>query len=308
MEPLVSIVVPIYDVEAYLDECVQSLLHQTYQNLEIILVDDGSPDRCPEMCEQYAKEDSRVKVIHKKNGGLSDARNVGMDLASGEYLMFVDSDDWIHLETVEKLFKAAKKYDAQVSVSCIYQENGGQNGEVYTGYGIETILTMFERPIFGCGGHYVWGKLYEMKCLEGMRFPVGKKYEDVGFTPYLYFKNPKVVILNEGLYHYRIREGSIMQASKGNTSLDLIELMDGLVQYSRNNHFHEKKIFAYVVRHFYWRYWDARKNGVGVENEFLVGLRAYLKKNFWQMQFNRGVPMNARVRLTELVLFNCMII
>lgn len=308
MEPLISVIVPIYNVEKYLDECVQSLLHQTYHNLEIVLVDDGSPDKCPQMCEQYAKEDTRVKVIHKKNGGLSEARNVGMEIASGEYLMFVDSDDWVDLEMVEKLFRLLKEYDAQISACGYYNENEEQNGEIYSGYGIETLLTIFKQGIFGCNGNRVWGKLYDIKCLERMRFPVGKLYEDVAFTPYLYFKNPKIVMLNEGLYYYREREGSIMQVSKSNTSLDLIELMHGLVEYSQKNHFHEEEIFAYVVEQFYWRYKEARQNGEGVENKFLVGLRAYLKKYFWKMQFNGGVSIGAKVRLTELVLFNSMII
>ena len=95
MEPLISVIVPVYGVEAYLNQCIDSILAQTHKNLEIILVDDGSPDRCPTICDEYARKDSRVRVIHKKNGGLSDARNAGLEIATGEYIGFVDSDDWI---------------------------------------------------------------------------------------------------------------------------------------------------------------------------------------------------------------------
>ena len=103
MNPMISVIVPIYNVEKYLARCVDSIVNQTYKNLEIILVDDGSPDRCPQMCDDYAEKDSRIKVIHKKNGGLSDARNAGMAVATGEYISFIDSDDWIETSMFELL-------------------------------------------------------------------------------------------------------------------------------------------------------------------------------------------------------------
>lgn len=105
----ISIIVPVYKVEQYLERCVKSLINQTYKNIEIILVDDGSPDQCPKMCDDYASEDSRIKVIHKKNGGLSDARNAGLDAATGEFIAFVDSDDWVEIDFIETLCKMQKK-------------------------------------------------------------------------------------------------------------------------------------------------------------------------------------------------------
>ena len=112
METKVSVIVPVYKVENFLDRCVKSILNQNYKNIEIILVDDGSPDNCPAMCDEYAKNDGRITVVHKVNGGLSDARNAGMDVAAGEYILFVDSDDWIELETVEELLKVIKETGA----------------------------------------------------------------------------------------------------------------------------------------------------------------------------------------------------
>src|SRR5699024_8305216 len=106
MQGKISIIVPVYKVENELDRCVQSLMKQTYKNIEIILVDDGSPDQCPKLCEQYAKEDERIRVIHKKNGGLSDARNAGLNLARGEYVLYVDSDDYIEVDSCERLINA----------------------------------------------------------------------------------------------------------------------------------------------------------------------------------------------------------
>ena len=112
MGELISVIIPIYNVEAYLDECIASVIAQTYSNLEIILVDDGSPDNCPQMCDEWAAKDSRIRVIHKENGGLSDARNAGIDIATGEYIAFVDSDDWIVPEMYEKMLAALKTENA----------------------------------------------------------------------------------------------------------------------------------------------------------------------------------------------------
>ena len=124
--PLISVIVPIYNVEKYLDRCVDSIINQTYKNLEIILVDDGSPDNCPQMCDDYAKKDSRIKVVHKENGGLSDARNVGMEVATGEYVSFIDSDDYISLDFYETLLETIVDNDSDI-VECgvvkFYEDN-----------------------------------------------------------------------------------------------------------------------------------------------------------------------------------------
>ena len=116
MQPLISVIIPVYKVELYLRECIDSVLAQTYQNLEVILVDDGSPDQCGSICEQYAEKDNRVCVIHKENGGLSDARNAGIDVAKGEYIGFVDSDDWVAPDMYECLYKASVEYNAEFVV------------------------------------------------------------------------------------------------------------------------------------------------------------------------------------------------
>ena len=125
-QPLISVIVPIYKVEEYLDRCVESLINQTYKNLEIILVDDGSPDNCPQMCEAWAQKDSRIKVVHKENGGLSDARNAGFEVATGDIISFIDSDDWIEPEMFETMLSQMEKDDSDI-VSCgvnWVEENG----------------------------------------------------------------------------------------------------------------------------------------------------------------------------------------
>ena len=124
MSELVSIIVPIYGVDEYLNKCIDSIVNQTYKNIEIILVDDGSPDKCPQICDAFSQKDKRIKVIHKKNGGLSEARNVGIDHANGEYFIFVDSDDWIENTMVEHLLSICKKYDVELATCARYITDG----------------------------------------------------------------------------------------------------------------------------------------------------------------------------------------
>ena len=149
MGELISVIIPIYNVEAYLDECIASVIAQTYSNLEIILVDDGSPDNCPQMCDEWAAKDSRIRVIHKENGGLSDARNAGIDIATGEYIAFVDSDDWIEPEMYEIMLAALKNENADICacniLSCFPERRNAWGCEEYTVGGSAEILSLLYR-------------------------------------------------------------------------------------------------------------------------------------------------------------------
>lgn len=210
MEPLISVIVPIYNVEPYLRQCIDSILAQTYRNLEIILVDDGSPDDCPAICNEYAKIDSRIKVIHKKNGGLSDARNAGLDIAIGEYIGFVDSDDWIMPDMFEYLLQGILGYKAEISYCGFinvhetwldYQNE--QTDKVYT---TETALNelFFDRL-----KNFAWNKLYKAELWKKVRFPAGRNFEDI-LTMYKLFEQAKrIAILKEPKYYYRIRNNGI---------------------------------------------------------------------------------------------------
>lgn len=211
MEPLISVIVPIYGVEAYLHQCVDSLLTQTHKNLEIILVDDGSPDGCGAICDEYAAKDSRVRVIHKKNGGLSDARNAGIDVAQGEYIGFVDSDDWVMPDMYEYLLQGILGYQTDISY-CGYVNvrtawidyRNEETDKVYT---TETALNelFFDRL-----GNFAWNKLYKAELWQDVRFPVGKNFEDIRTTYKLFERASRIAILKEPKYYYRIREDSIM--------------------------------------------------------------------------------------------------
>lgn len=209
----ISIIVPIFKVEPYLDECITSLVSQTYRNLEIILVDDGSPDNCPTMCDQWALRDSRIRVIHKKNGGLSDARNAGLSVSTGEYIMFIDSDDFVDNVMVEKLLDIAISHNADVAACSIKKFKDGHSfvfrnylKKEFTVYnGIEGIEAMLYEKI-DCAA---WNKLYRKSSIEGYEFPVGRYNEDVIFHFYSWQNMNKIVYTKEAYYNYRVTENSL---------------------------------------------------------------------------------------------------
>ena len=212
--PTVSIIVPVYKVEKYLNRAVDSLIGQSYANIEIILVDDGSPDRCPQICDDYAAADKRVKVIHKPNGGLSDARNAGIDVASGDLLFFVDSDDYLRANAITVLVENMIATGADI-VCCgvdIVDENGetyeqqlSESSLITSGMNIVTKLFVNKFP-----HNYACNKLFRKKLFNGVRFPIGRLYEDIA-TVYLAVSHAVIVsCITESLYCYeRGRVGNI---------------------------------------------------------------------------------------------------
>lgn len=214
----ITVIVPIYNVEQYLSQCLDSILRQTYKNLEIILVDDGSLDHCSEMCDIYQKKDNRIKVIHKKNGGLSDARNTALDIATGDYVTFVDSDDFILPNYVETLYTALKSNEAdiaQVKFTYYFDDNDPEKYGSEKGYcrvysckeAIYSQLINGEITASACA------KLYKIALFESVRFPVGEIYEDLAVFCDLFLQASRVAYVNLVLYRYRVRKGSIMQQS-----------------------------------------------------------------------------------------------
>lgn len=206
---LVSIIVPVYNVENYLPKCIDSILSQTYTHIEVILVDDGSKDNCPRICDEYASKDSRVRVIHQANGGRSRARNVGIDAAIGDYIMFVDADDWVDVDYVERLYELAITNNAQLVVGryrLVYSDyvQDESTGEVLVLEGQKPL----EFYVRGRGNYQnanaVWVKLYQKELLEGIRFVEGKYFEDVMFVTKVYNKCTKCVYYDQAFYNYNI--------------------------------------------------------------------------------------------------------
>lgn len=204
----ISVIVPVYKVEPYLRECVDSILAQTYTDFELILVDDGSPDNCGAICDEYAAQDSRIRVIHQDNGGLSAARNAGLDIARGEFVTFVDSDDAIHPEYLSFLLEIHYKTGADISV-CHFLRYSEEIPEAEL-CGIEISAEMTGRQ--SCYELYgeeavvyttAWGKLYRSDLFEGIRYPVGWIHEDEATTYKLLFRAHKVAVMDNALYFYR---------------------------------------------------------------------------------------------------------
>lgn len=228
--PLISVIVPIFNVEPYLQRCIDSIVVQTYQNLEILLVDDGSPDRCGEICDQAAQKDRRIKVIHKKNGGLSDARNEGMRSATGELFLFVDSDDCIAPTMVATLYHQLAANQADIAI-CGYEMFDAEGSRFPIKFEMATdplILSGEEatRRLFANLEPLMvvaWNKLEKRSLWENRSFPVGKQHEDDFTTYQLFYAAKKVVIVGEPLYFYFQRNDSIVGVGFNEKSLHKIE-------------------------------------------------------------------------------------
>ena len=212
-EVLISIIVPVFKVENELRRCLNSICNQTYQNLEMILIDDGSPDCCGEICDEYATYDSRIQVIHKKNGGLSDARNVGIKAATGDFIVCIDSDDWVEEHHIEWLYHRVLETKSDIAVcgfgmSSFAKANFVQPKKVkaiiYSP--MEAIEEMFYNTKFSTSA---WGKMYRRTLFQGIEYPIGVLYEDMPTTYRLFLRANQIVYSNENTYLYYQRTNSI---------------------------------------------------------------------------------------------------
>lgn len=232
MEKLVSIIIPVYNVEEYLHECVDSVLAQTYKNLEIYLVDDGSTDNSGIICDDYLSKDKRIKVIHKQNGGLSSARNIAMDVMEGEYVYFLDSDDYISTDMIEKYVSLMDYFDADIVQGTSYEFWGKVNcsldhtkielkPEVFsTPEAIKNML-MDEKLC-----HAAAGSLYKTSLFADIRFPIGKLYEDFATSYYVVAKANKIIYIDDKRCFYRTRPGSIMNSAVTEKDMVLLDIAD----------------------------------------------------------------------------------
>ena len=217
---LLSVIIPVYNVEKYLDRCIRSVIGQSYENLEIILVDDGSTDNSPNLCDEWIKRDERIRVIHKINGGLSDARNAGLEVARGELITFVDSDDYIMLDMYSQMIEALNLYDADISVCGDFFVN--EEKQIYK---IENVHELSDIEVFSkqeaieilCMDRYIvshaWDKSYKRKVIIGERFPIDHNYEDIYVMHNIFLNACKIVHINQPKYFYIQREGSIVTVS-----------------------------------------------------------------------------------------------
>lgn len=236
IEPLISVIVPVYNVDRYLNRCIDSIVNQTYENLEIILVDDGSPDQCPQICDAWAKKDSRIVVIHKENGGLSDARNAGLNIARGEYIAFVDSDDWVSLKYIEYMIQYIIEYDCDI-VECEYiltskkcKEDLNESALISIHEVEDAMKLHLEDKMYK---QVVWNKLYKRELINVL-FEKGKYHEDVFWTYQIIEKCTKVCHIDIPLYFYFQREDSIIGNKYSIKRLDEIEAFEQRYKFIEN--------------------------------------------------------------------------
>ena len=237
---LISIVVPIYKVEKYINKCIESILNQTYKNLEIILVDDGSPDNCGKIADEYAKKDNRIKVIHKQNGGLSDARNAGIDIAKGKYIGFVDSDDYIEKDMYEYLINLINENNTDISIcdfKYIYEDetvkrNKEQKVQNITLNKKEALIELLGNKI----GNYAWNKLYKAELFKEVRYPVGRKMEDYGTTYKLFDLSNRISLGSENKYNYLQRNDSILHDKESSFYIDFYEMTYERYKFIKNKY------------------------------------------------------------------------
>ncbi len=227
-QPLISVIVPVYNVEKYLPQCLDSIKNQTYKNLEIILIDDGSTDSSGILCDEESRNDRRIKVFHKENGGLSDARNYGIDKAKGSWLTFIDSDDYISSNYVEYLFKLSVTHNTKIATGAhtVFYESGKK---VYKGFGKDSESVQSEKEALN---HILlddgldlsaWAKIYSAELFQNIRYPKGFAFEDTATTYKLFFQCDKIVAGGKSIYNYRIRSNSITTAGSFKKKMQLIE-------------------------------------------------------------------------------------
>ncbi len=231
MLPLISVIVPVHNVAPFLERCVKSLIGQSYRKLEIILIDDGSNDCSGEICEQFRKKDERVKVLHQNYYGVSDARNKGLALASGEYIVFLDSDDEAHTDYVKRLFDTLLTYELDIAQCCLLRIRHDEpvnkrelTGEINIFSGLEMQYKIFERNRFF--SMCLCGKLFKRVLFDGLEFPVGRINEDESLIYLLMYRSHRVGIVDEYLYYYHYNEKSITEQRYNIHRLDAFYMLE----------------------------------------------------------------------------------
>lgn len=279
----ISVIVPVYKVEDYIRRCINSILAQSFTDFDLILIDDGSPDKCPEICDSYAKRDTRIHVIHQSNSGLSAARNTGIDWSlansDSQWLTFIDSDDFVHENMLEMLYQAVIENKTDVSV-CRYREVNDSN---------EGHISLEKYSSFVCSPEdffvndnvnatVAWGKLYKKKLFELIRYPIGKLHEDEFVTYRVLFQLSKISIVNNQLYYYYQNYSGIMRSSWSPSKLVGLEAKKEQILYFSQHNFYKARIRS--IKALLWM----TKDHLDIVNElnqkkYIKDLRKELRRN-----------------------------
>lgn len=277
--PLISVIIPVYNIADYIQKCIDSVIKQTYKNLEIILVDDGSSDISGQICDQYSREDSRIIVFHKENGGLSDARNYGIERAHGEFLGFVDGDDRIHPQMYEIMLSKILLEEAEL-VTCWFEQRNEVSFEktvdissLYTKIiSASEALIDIETPLV-----VAWNKLYKKNIFTDLRYPVGKVHEDEYVIHRIFKKCNKIVVIDYPLYFYTIRQGSIVASMNVQRIYDALEAFADRITFAEEQW---KEVLEAVVKRYcdycIDRYYDIQSGRYTIETE--------VKEKLWKAE------------------------
>ncbi len=299
--PKISIIIPVYNCEKYIEKCIDSVICQSFKDLEIILVDDGSSDKSGEICDEYLKKDSRVKAIYIKNQGPSVARNAGLDIAKGEYIGFIDSDDYIEKNMFEILYNNLLKYDCDISVCEVAEICDGENMKFSNSnnFMVLDIDEAMKLLISGkCLTMYAVNKLYKKSLFDNVRFPVGKLYEDSFTTPRVFAKANKVVYTPENLYYYVRTPMSITTSKFSTKDMDIIESGESILDFVKDDF--PKLIYAAEFRYM-WSYLYVLDrmviDYVSCENKEYKKVTDFISKNFVKMLFNPYFSFKRRLSI-----------
>lgn len=300
--PLISVIVPVYKVEPYLDRCIRSLVGQTYENLEILLVDDGSPDRCGEICDGWAEKDSRIRVLHKKNGGLSDARNAGMAAATGTLIGFVDSDDWVEPDMFQLLHARLTESDSDIAACGIVLDfEDGASSRMLTMAGDavldtrESLMALIDNSRLQ---QPVCNKLYKREQIKDIPFPVGKCHEDNFWTYQAIARAKRVCVFDTPCYHYLQHGGSIMGSKFSLKRLDALEAELEMLAFLRECY---PDLANFGVAEAYMLYIGLMQGGLrslkGTELEILRKKTRNAVLQTGAPKFTREIPLKRRALL-----------
>lgn len=309
MEKMISVVVPVYNVSAYLKQCIDSLVAQTYKNIEIILINDGSTDNSGEICDEYASNFSNISVFHKENGGLSDARNKGIEIARGDFISFIDSDDYVSKYFYEYLMHAATEYKSDIIICGIKDIDEFQNEFFYENDLAKERIVLYNKPtaLNGLYGEYnrdftvAWNKLYRSTLFKEIRYPKGFIHEDMFVAAQLLSMADKVSYIPTQLYYYRQRGNSIMGTNYKKERLHSVLALEQRLEFYHLNGYTE---YVGKEQRFYLacmlsNYRLIRENNLStnLKEDFII-----LRKKIMKQFFNLKIPIKDRLRIIKIVL------
>lgn len=301
MNKIISIIIPVYNVELYLPRCIESVIQQTYRNIEIILVNDGSIDSCPKICDDYGVIDKRIKVIHKLNGGLSSARNAGIEIASGEYIGFVDSDDFIENDMYEKLLKACIENKAEISMCGRY--NYSEDGTIIPVFTLPSLKVWSGKQ--AVSNLLIWNKIDSSACDKlflkdlfiDIRFPNGKVCEDIFVIPEIIYKSAFLVHIGEAKYYYYKRKGSISRSGFSLNRMNMLDAHEYVANFVKNKYvdLQEKadSFYFYAFLSLYKEFFSTNAFRTHFYLKQIVDDLAHL--NFFSILRNRYVPIRGKI-------------